>query len=54
MAHWTGIRRRLAALAGALLALMLMAALAEEAPRQALFIDYTAQPAMMVAPGTSA
>ncbi|MBR3239565.1 MAG: hypothetical protein IKF99_14145 [Oscillospiraceae bacterium] len=50
MANW----RRMAVLAGALLALWAMAmtgAWAEDAPQSALHIDFTAQPAMMVAPG---
>lgn len=54
MVHRMAVWRRAAALAGALLALWAMAlagALAEDAPQSALFIDYTAQPAMMVAPG---
>lgn len=50
MVHWMAVWRRAAALAGALLALWALA-LAEDAPQSALFIDYTAQPAMMVAPG---
>ena len=54
MVHRMAVWRRAAALAGALLALWAMAlagALAKDAPQSALFIDYTAQPAMMVAPG---
>lgn len=54
MVHWMGKRRRMAALLGALAALCALsmaAALGEGAPPAALFIDFTAQPDMMVAPG---
>jgi hypothetical protein len=54
MVHWMEMRRRMAALVGMLLALWALAlsdSLAENASQQALFIDFTVQPAMMVAPG---
>lgn len=54
MVQRTGVWRRLDVLCGILgllLATALSAALAEDALQPALFIDYTAQPAMMVAPG---
>lgn len=54
MVHWMGKRRWMAALLGALVALCALsmaAALGEGTAPAALFIGFTAQPDMMVAPG---
>ena len=51
MMEWMGNLRRVAALAAALLTLCALGAVRAEDAGQALFIDFTAQPAMMVAPG---